>query len=120
MTFFDLESIHFSHSFFGILNIFILDECETLAFTSLWISMNINKLNGTERIKQFSQIVFINIFQITHQTSNLKFGLPLLGLSLLFIWINLFGYFHLSKIRLKKLLCSSRSSVLFCLRMLNF
>lgn len=59
--------------------------------------MDINVLNGTKGFENLLKFMFSNVSQFTLKSSDLNFCLTFDRLSLLFVWINLFGDFHLSE-----------------------
>ena len=99
ITFYNLKPIHFFDSSLSIFNVFILYECKTFALTCFWISVNINIINFTKRLEKLFQLTFWHLSEFALQTSHLYFGKSSFLFSLLFIRIDLFGYFHLSKFK---------------------
>ena len=66
--------------------------------------MNINVLNGTKRLENLLKFMLSNVSKFTLKSSDLDFCLAFDRLPLLFIWINLSGDFHLSKLLIKSTL----------------
>jgi hypothetical protein len=49
----DLQPVHFLHSQTCLLGVLILNECETLAHTSLRISVDVHVLDFSEGLEKF-------------------------------------------------------------------